>query len=94
MLQSIRQRKLSQEQDTYLGLRTTDMRFPEEVRLQVRSLNAKRCSHHPPVGEAWRKDQKVIRSKAIVSNEVFLGCEEPNPGVLNKSFALHTTLAS
>jgi hypothetical protein len=38
-------------------------------------------SYHPSVGEAWREYQEIICSKAIVSNKLLLGCEEPNPSV-------------
>lgn len=68
------------------------MRFPE-VTLQVCSMNVKQCSYHPSVRETWRKDQEVICPKAIVSNQVLLGCEEPDLGVLRKTFALYALLA-
>lgn len=70
------------------------MHFPKQKQARVGSFDNKRCSYHPSVGEAWRKDQEVVRSETIVPDQVLLSRKEPIPIFIEESFTLCVLLAS
>lgn len=63
-----------------LGFKNERQAFSWRKTILYRLVDTRYLSHHPPVGETWRKDQQVIRPKAVVSNQLLLSREEPITG--------------